>query len=112
MSEQARTNPEGEEPKLADQILAALQNPSSEHAVLYAGLAFALIVVAAGLYKVFAPKKEIMVSFDDVSSGGAKKGEAAKTLERRRAKTKRPEGEAAVVQKPASKSDEIDADAL
>ena len=102
MTEQTRTIPEGEELKLADQIMVALQNPSSEHKLLYAGLAFALIVFAAGLYKAFAPKKDITVSLDDVSSGDTKKkGKAALTLEKRRAKNKRPEVAASVAEKLA-----------
>ncbi len=100
-------------PQAAKGFLAALLNPSSEHALVYVGLVFILLVMTAGLYKIFVPNKGVKVTIYDVQNDG-------ETKDKTKTKIKRP---AAAVDTPDKtinkkkilsnkKSDEIDLEAL
>ena len=69
-------------PQAAKGFIAALLNPSSEHALVYAGLVLILLVMTAGLYKIFVPNKGVKVTIYDVQNDGETKDKTRTKIKR------------------------------
>lgn len=101
--QQTRENVTSDLPSL---ILDALQNPSSKHAVIYAALAFALLIGAVGLSKLLAGKNaNIAVRLDDIA-GEETKEDGSKSVKNDRIKVEKESKSAEVL--PTGESIDLD----